>query len=277
MRRVSDRRKLYEILENHPDYPSNYAATDYGETIVSTKKLNMSISVNDKDGRTSTFVITKVAEILPEKLREYLEGRNPPYNPVGKKREYNPAPALQALQIILAKCPTNNQDILKVYRKGYFPTGGHPEWTETIGAGAVALKGFRFSVRPTVGGLLCNINVSGSKFCKEGPLTNFIAECLGMNDVKEIQHLTLSQLQSLKRYLFAIRVRILGGAVKVNQQDVVRITGIDTRTPNQVVFEQYDPLQGFSREMNLEEYIFSGIAPKSAYLYILNFVWFSIT
>ncbi|KAF8248793.1 Piwi-domain-containing protein [Wilcoxina mikolae CBS 423.85] len=233
--RDSERKKLYELLENHPDYPSNYAATDYGETIVSTEELNMSIPVNDNDGRTNTFIITKVAEILPEKLREHLEGRKPPYNQVGQKRGYNPAPALQALQIILAKCPSNSQDVLQAYRKRYFPTGGPPEWTENARAGAVAMKGFRFSVRPTVGGLLCNINVSGTNFYKEGLLTDLIAECLGMND-EEIQHLTLSQIQ--------------------------------------IVFEYYDPLQGLAREMNMEEYFSSGIAPKSTFSNLLNFVWF---
>jgi len=94
------------LLEHTPPYN-----TDYAETIVSVRQLNPSaqstaagrpedtlvISVNDNDGHT--FVISRVAEILPEELREHLEGRN---------SGYNPTPALQAIQIILAKRPRNN-------------------------------------------------------------------------------------------------------------------------------------------------------------------------
>jgi len=258
--------QLYKLLENHPQYPSNYAATDYAETIVSVRQLNPSaqstaagrpedtlvISVNDNDGHT--FVISRVAEILPEELREHLEGRN---------SGYNPTPALQAIQIILAKRPRNNQDVLHECKKKYFPAGGHPDWIKTVGASLVAVKGFRFSIRSTVGRLLCNINICGTIFYKEGPLTDLMAECLETSDLGRVRDLSLSQIKILRRCLRTIMVRIVGVAVQGNDQDVVRVMGIDTRTPAQVVFKYYDPIQGLAREMNMKEYLFNGIALKS--------------
>jgi eukaryotic translation initiation factor 2C len=255
--------QLYKLLENNPQYPADCAATDYAETIVSMKQLSSSIIVDDNDGHT--FNMLKVREIPLGVLREYLEGRI---------SGYNLAPTFQALQIILAKCLKNNQEVLQTYGKGYFLVGGHSDWVKTVGAGSIAMRGFNFSVRPTVGGLLCGVNVCSTRFYKEGPLTDLIAECLMTNDLGEIQHLSSVQIQKLRRYLRTIMVRIVEAAVQENRKGLVHIIGIDARTPTQVVFEYYDPLQGLAREMNMEEYFSNGIAAKTILSQFINSAWF---
>ena len=178
------RKRMFEILEKHPGFAAFAAttATDYGKIIVSTKTLNpkagktaagqkedrVEITViyqesddmplPEKGKNEHKFTIQRTAEVQPADIKGYVNGENP---------NFNPNTAIQALNIMLAKFPSRSLEMVPVGRNKYFVAGSSdPALSFDIGGGLVALKGYYTSVRPSVGNLLCNLNVCTTAFYK---------------------------------------------------------------------------------------------------------------
>jgi eukaryotic translation initiation factor 2C len=175
------RRRLYDILENHEGFKNiaKHTATDYGKIIVSTKALNPKASPTDageKDDRveitvayTDTddspppaegknrhkFIISRTTLIRPSDFEDYVAGKNP---------NYSPAQAIQAMNIILAKFPSKSISMVPVGRNKFFVLSDDNQLRFDLGAGLIALKGFYTSIRPSVGNILCNLNVCTTAF-----------------------------------------------------------------------------------------------------------------
>jgi len=175
------RKRLYEILEQHESFRpyAKYTATDYGKIIVSTKPLNPKASptmAGEKDDRVEVkiiykdtddspdpaegkgehkFLISRMAYIQPSDFEDYVNGRSP---------NYNPAQAIQAMNIILAKFPSKSMNMVPVGRNKFFVLSDDNELRFDLGAGLIALKGFYTSIRPSVGNIMCNLNVCTTAF-----------------------------------------------------------------------------------------------------------------
>jgi hypothetical protein len=181
------RRRLYDILENHDDFRSLalHTATDYGKIMVSTKCLNpkapptrdgekedrveITIIYTDTDDSPTPaegkgvhkFIISRTALIQPSDFEDYVMGKNP---------NYSPAQAIQAMNIILAKFPSKSISMVPVGRNKFFVLSNDNQLSYDLGAGLIALKGFYTSIRPSVGNILCNLNVCTTAFYEYDPL-----------------------------------------------------------------------------------------------------------
>lgn len=175
------RRRLYDILENHPGFKefSKHTATDYGKIIVSMKPLNpkapatkdgekedrieVNIIYTDNDASPPPaegkneykFLINRSAYIEPSDFQDYVNGRNP---------HYSPEQPIQAMNIILAKFPSKSISMVPVGRNKFFVLSDDQQLKFDLGAGLIALKGFYTSIRPSVGNVLCNLNVCTTAF-----------------------------------------------------------------------------------------------------------------
>lgn len=175
------RRRLYDILENAPGFKSfsAHTATDYVKIMVSIKPLNPNapatsdgekadrIEVNviytDSDDSPPPaegkgmykFTITRSAYIQPKDFEDYVNGKNP---------HYSPEQAIQAMNIILAKFPSKSISMVPVGRNKFFVLSDDNQLRFDLGAGLIALKGFYTSIRPSVGNVLCNLNVCTTAF-----------------------------------------------------------------------------------------------------------------
>jgi hypothetical protein len=176
-------KRLYEILENHDAF-NQYAsctATDYSKTIVSLKPLNPKASTTaagEKDDHVEIkviyteldgeplppegkgeykFIIQRTNCIVPGDFGDYVAGRRP---------DYNAGEAIQALNVILAKFPSKSLTMVSAgkNRSKFFILSDNPSLTCDLGGGLVALRGFYTSIRPSVGNILCNVNVCTAAF-----------------------------------------------------------------------------------------------------------------
>lgn len=184
---VKNRRKLkrmFEILENHAEFApyASHTATDYGKIIVSTKPLNpttgggvenrhadkvtVKVAYTDSDEsqkptsdpppKEYSFIIERVAEIHSADFTRYVNGDFP---------DYNPAAAIQALNIILAKYPAHKTDsMVSVGRNKFFVLNDDRNLVFDLGGCLEARKGFYSSIRPSVHRVLCNLNVCTTAF-----------------------------------------------------------------------------------------------------------------
>jgi len=182
------RRRLYDILECHVGFKdfAKHTATDYGKIIVSIKPLNpnapatrdgekadrveVNVIYTDTDdspppaeGKNGyKFIISRTAYIEPSDFQDYVTGKNP---------NYSPEQAIQAMNIILAKFPSKSISMVPVGRNKFFVLSDDNQLRFDLGAGLIALKGFYTSIRPSVGNILCNLNVCTTAFYEYVPIS----------------------------------------------------------------------------------------------------------
>ncbi|KAI5793057.1 Piwi domain-containing protein [Geopyxis carbonaria] len=265
------RRRLFDILETHPGF-SEYAkktASDYGKMIVSMIPLNPKAGagsdglkidrleitviyterddapVIEEDRNKYKFIIQRVANVHPQDLDEYVAGNIP---------DYNPDQAIQALNIILAKFPSRSGTMVAVGKKKFFVLSDDAGLQYPLGAGLIALKGFYTSVRPSVGNMLCNLNVCTTAFYKEGSLARIIREFLGIGHGG--YHPKMHG--KLKSYLRHLRVTIcyLENSKGEKKPRGRTITAVSHETPNRMKFEIDDPNRGTKTTKTVEQYFF---------------------
>ncbi|KAH7105502.1 eukaryotic translation initiation factor 2C [Auriculariales sp. MPI-PUGE-AT-0066] len=152
--------------------------------------------------------LTKVAEINPEVLSRYLTGK--------QSHESATLTAITALNVVIRMAPS----MLYPFNVRSFFT---PRETKDIGLGIVLWRGYFQSVRPAVGRMLVNIDISTGTMYKPGNVLDICLEILGLerNQVAGMYAGNLSERDALKlsRFLFGVRV----------------ITNIDRSKPPRVI------------------------------------------
>lgn len=267
------RKRLYEILEKHEGFKAfmKHTATDYGKIIVSTKPLNpkaAATSAGEKDDRVEvsivytdtddqpkpevenpkhkhTFIITRTALIQPSDFQDYVAGRNP---------NYSPSQAIQAMNIILAKFPSKSPTMVPVGRNKFFVKGDNQLQVD-IGAGLLAVKGFYTSIRPSVGGVLCNLNVCTTAFYASEHLAINILKFCGMNRLTQPLH--ESQIKKLKTHLRHVRIEYTYLKDKKTGKPIVRqrsITGVSFLCPKDLTFEEEDVKTGKKSKTSVQAF-----------------------
>ncbi|RPB12184.1 Piwi-domain-containing protein [Morchella conica CCBAS932] len=174
------KKRVFKILEMTAfQSQQNIIATDYSKTIITPSRLKIE---NDRlqieityydEGQTITekskkymVTIQLVQLIDPGEFQKYVDGNN---------RDYDPGSAIQALNIILSKAPTNDPAIIPNGRSKFFVNSD----PRPLGKGLVALRGYYSSIRPSISRILCNVNVCMTAFYRETDVATLIYEFTG--------------------------------------------------------------------------------------------------
>ena len=165
------RKRIFELLEYSAfQVTKDLMATDFAKTIITAEKLKLS---NDKlqvevryydsdqqgpDERSKVYVCTVslVQQIEPDQLQDFVDGKSP---------DFDTGSAIQALNIILAKPPSQDPRLIPGKSK-FFISESKPSMN--LSRGLVAFQGYYTSIRPSVGRVLCNVNVCYTAFYRYG-------------------------------------------------------------------------------------------------------------
>jgi eukaryotic translation initiation factor 2C len=110
--------------------------------------------------------LTKVAEINPEVLQRFVEGKQSHDNTV--------LTAITALNVVIRMEPTQK---FPFNVRSFFPLTEKKD----IGSGITLCRGYFQSVRPGIGRMLINIDISTATMYKEGPLLDLCLQFLNKN------------------------------------------------------------------------------------------------
>ena len=135
------------------------------------REFDVSLAPNGGSGNRPPKIykvkITKVAEINPEVLQRFIEGQQSPDNQV--------LTAIMALNVVIRMEP-NSKYPFNV--RSFFTD----QETKAIGNGIVLWRGYFQSIRPGIGRMLVNIDISTGMMYKPGPLINLALEFLGRDN-----------------------------------------------------------------------------------------------
>ncbi|KAH9844266.1 argonaute-like protein [Rhodofomes roseus] len=137
--------------------------------------------------------LTHVAEINPEVLARFLKGQQSHDNTV--------LTAITALNVVIRMEPS----LKYPFNVRSFFTNRE---TKDIGGGIVLWRGYFQSVRPAIGKMLINVDISTGTMYKEGPLFNLCLEFFGTRDPSFLtpRRLTERERLRLQRFISGVRV-----------------------------------------------------------------------
>ena len=186
------KRRLIEQLMADDSIKNMHAATDFASILVTTEELNVpklieawkkvtlaseSTAQPSQQGPTPAFVNEarnrNTYEVKPElkgsfflrEMIEYLRSKSSGALYQGH------ASVIQLLNVIIAKPPNENQLVKNIGSNKFYPFGSHQDKEAyDLKGGLEALRGYFSSVRPVVGRMLLNVNVTAGAFYKAMPL-----------------------------------------------------------------------------------------------------------
>ncbi|CAZ85927.1 unnamed protein product [Tuber melanosporum] len=176
------RKRVFELLElTSFSATRDLMATDYAKTIITARKLEIAddklqveVRYFDADqagphekSKVYAVTITLVQLLEPNSLKDYVNGLDP---------DFDSSPAIQALNIILAKPPSQNAGVIPLGKSKFFVSEPNPQNQQHLPRGLLALRGYYSSIRPSMGRVLCNVNVCMTAFYKEGNLAELMRE-----------------------------------------------------------------------------------------------------
>ncbi|KAF8544027.1 ribonuclease H-like domain-containing protein [Trichophaea hybrida] len=252
--------RVLELLRKHPNLVAfeKHVATDGSKFIVSTKKLNpssletsagrnddrLTIEIIDnevKAGKKYKVKIQRVAEIFPTDLTDYVQGTRP---------DYDPAQATQALNILAAKFPRDQPNMVPIGGNRFFIIDNRSDLMIDLGGGVVARKGFYSSIRPTIDRMLCNVNVCTKAFIKPGPLVDLIFEYLGINPRSQFP--PRDRLRGLPNFLKGLKVSF---TYRNNgKTNFKTIESLLNKKPNECILERTDMKTGLTSTINVAQF-----------------------
>jgi len=196
------KRRLFELLMQHPLLKDVHSATDFASILVTTEKLDEGKLNNDwqkvtllsenssqpaqqqgqapdfvrkaRDRNTFEVAIRYQSSFNLREMIEYLRSQSSGATYQGS------ADVIQILNIVLTKPPNEAASVKNVGQNKFYPFGTH-EGMEgyNLNGGLEALRGYFSSVRPSVGRLLLNLNVTAGAFFKPMPLLLFLGGFCG--------------------------------------------------------------------------------------------------
>ncbi|PPQ98553.1 hypothetical protein CVT24_004044 [Panaeolus cyanescens] len=144
--------------------------------------------------KTYKIRLTKVAEINPEVLSRFIRGDQSHDNSV--------LTAITALNVVIRMEPTMNYP----FNVRSFFTNRE---AKDIGGGIQLWRGYFQSVRPGIGQMFINIDISTATMYKPGPLLNVMLEATGKTHPSDLAKSRLSEREFLKIQRFFSGVRIV--------------------------------------------------------------------
>jgi hypothetical protein len=204
------KRRLFELLMKHPSLKDVHAATDFASILVTTEKLDVSKLAEDwkkitlptennsqpppqqqsqpapdfvreaRDRNTFEVAVRHQDSFNLREMVEYLRS-----NSSGAIYQGS-ADVIQILNIVLTKPPNEAATVKNVGSNKFYPFANHPgKEGYNLNGGLEALRGYYSSVRPAVGRLLLNLNVTAGAFFKPMPLLLLAGEFRGGLDQLE--------------------------------------------------------------------------------------------
>lgn len=179
-------------------------ATDYRAIIISRVKLpptadrvTVPYRFEDEDqpraGATNyTFTIQETGTLTISELLNFLRSTNV------NDRYNSKDQAIQALNIIMARSPNTNSNVVSPGRNRFFPIDANASRADLLGA-LQAIRGYFTSVRAATGRILININVSHSVFYEPGRLDQIIVKWGNENGTNRYK---------LEQFLKRVRVQV---------------------------------------------------------------------
>jgi eukaryotic translation initiation factor 2C len=262
------KKSVHERLRQHPTIAAfeKQVATDGSQYLVSTKQLNPqaaatkegrdkdSLSVEVTEDKTYKVKIERRAEISPSDMKDYLDG---------KASQYDPGQMTQALNILLAKFPRDQRNIVPVGANRFFLVqNGNQELAWDIGHGLCARKGFYSSIRPTIGRMLLNVNVCTKVFYQTGSLLSLIAKSV---DRKEGEAIPPHQMAALRTFLYGLRVT----TTYTKQPQTRTIQGLGSR-PQDEKFTLDDTTTGTRTLKTVAAYFKERMQPLGLYVFMIR-------
>lgn len=191
------RKRLVQLIIKDARFNNKDWATDYANIIVTTEKLDLGTNNEwretvvlpppDATAQPDTedpvpdfaqqararnrveFRVTYDDSFSLQHILDYLRSTSAGAEYTGR------VDVIQLLNIIMCKPPQSQQTVANVGQNKFYPFEGHPGIEKfELGAGLQALRGYYASVRPVVGRLLVNINVTSGAFYKPLPLIDLI-------------------------------------------------------------------------------------------------------
>ncbi|KAF8145988.1 argonaute-like protein [Mycena galopus ATCC 62051] len=164
----------------------------------------------DRPPRIYKIRLTRVAIINTEILHRFIEGKQSFDNAVST--------ALMAFNVVIRMEPSQR-----------FPIKGRSFFTEegskAIGAGLVLWRGYFQSIRPAVGRMLINVDISTGVMYQSGPLIKLCLSFLGLNMNDPLQlsrNLDDRRRIKLSRFITGIRVETQDATRDPNPNNAVR-------------------------------------------------------
>ncbi|KAF8145975.1 argonaute-like protein [Mycena galopus ATCC 62051] len=164
----------------------------------------------DRPPRIYKIRLTRVAIINTEILHRFIEGKQSFDNAVST--------ALMAFNVVIRMEPSQR-----------FPIKGRSFFTEegskAIGAGLVLWRGYFQSIRPAVGRMLINVDISTGVMYQSGPLIKLCLSFLGLNVNDPLQlsrNLDDRRRIKLSRFITGIRVETQDATRDPNPNNAVR-------------------------------------------------------
>ncbi|KAK5174216.1 uncharacterized protein LTR77_001296 [Saxophila tyrrhenica] len=183
------RRRLIDEVLRDAMFQGKAVATDYSNVIITTSKLNIGkgwsvgkdMVVPTEPGNTPQnvnqtavpgFVVAARArntvkvklelgtQFTPNDLVQYLSSNAPGAEYLSRDE------LIQAYNIIMCKRPQETDGIVKAGGNKFYPIAEQqgPDKPRDLGKGLLAYRGYYSSVRPSIGRLLVNINVTAGAF-----------------------------------------------------------------------------------------------------------------
>ncbi|KAJ7321835.1 argonaute-like protein [Mycena albidolilacea] len=147
---------------------------------------------NDRPPKIYKIRLALVATINTEILHRFIQGQQSHDNTVST--------ALMALNVVIRMEPSQR---FPVKGRSFFTSEG----SKAIGAGLVLWRGYFQSIRPAVGRMLINVDISTGVMYQPGPLINLCLSFLGQNDPLILsRNLDDRRRVKLARFLAGIRV-----------------------------------------------------------------------
>ncbi|KAF8913963.1 argonaute-like protein [Gymnopilus junonius] len=157
--------------------------------------------------------LAKVAQINPEVLKRYIAGQ--------QSHDSNVLTAITALNVVIRMEPTMNYP----FNSRSFFTDRE---TKDIGLGIQLWRGYFQSVRPGIGHMLINIDISTATMYKAGPLLRLCMEYMRKQHPMQLANLSTRELVQLQRFISGIRIITptagAGGRVAVTPRVVKKLT-----------------------------------------------------
>jgi len=189
------RRLVKAILENDK-FKNKLVVTDYAQIIVTTEPIDLG-----PDGRWADSLVLPPENPVQDRPESETRKSLPDIVDQGRKRNtvkfgvqfdgsYSPRHMLdylrststgadysgrnnliQLLNIVMVRRPQDHVEVVKVGQNKFYAFGGHPACQyQTLGGNIQALRGYFASVRPAIGRLLLNLNVTSGAFYQSMPL-----------------------------------------------------------------------------------------------------------
>ncbi|KAI7191262.1 Piwi-domain-containing protein [Hortaea werneckii] len=193
-------RRLFDKIFTHPKFRGIIWASDWAKIIVTTEPLDLEGTewkqkvvippepvpgvepdayqgevpqfVQDAQNRNRVeFKITPTGSFTVRDVIDLLQSKSPGAEYAGASE------VLQLANIITGKPPNTGNYIRNAGNNRFYPHEGHPGVEKyDLGSALEALRGYYASVRPAVGRLLLNLNVTSGAFYKPLPLKDLLTE-----------------------------------------------------------------------------------------------------